>query len=140
VKNLQDILYKVNLVSVHGSLDKKMDAVVFDSRKMVENGLFVAVKGVQSDGHLFIEKAILTGATVVVCETLPEKLIPQVTFVQVKDSSVALAYISANFYDNPSLELNLVGITGTNGKTTTATLSTDFFLISDLKLDCFRQS
>jgi UDP-N-acetylmuramoyl-L-alanyl-D-glutamate--2,6-diaminopimelate ligase len=130
VKNLQDILYKVNLLSVHGSLDKRIEGVVFDSRKMIENGLFVAVKGVQADGHLFIEKAILTGATVIVCESLPEKMIPQVTFIEVKDSAVALAYIAANFYDNPSRELALVGITGTNGKTTTATLSHRLF--SDL--------
>ncbi|MBI3134201.1 MAG: UDP-N-acetylmuramoyl-L-alanyl-D-glutamate--2,6-diaminopimelate ligase [Bacteroidetes bacterium] len=122
MKNLQDILYKVNLVSVHGSMDKRIAGIVFDSRKMVENAVFVAVKGVQADGHQFIEKAILTGATVVVCEDLPVKMVPQVTYVQVKDSSVALAYMAANFYDNASQQLTLVGITGTNGKTTTTTL------------------
>ena len=120
MKNLQDILYKVNLVSVHGAMNREISAVIFDSRKMVENAAFVAVKGVQSDGHQFIEKAILTGASVIVCETLPEKIIESVTFIQVKDSSVALAYMATNFYDNPSEELILTGVTGTNGKTTTA--------------------
>ncbi|MBL7898377.1 MAG: UDP-N-acetylmuramoyl-L-alanyl-D-glutamate--2,6-diaminopimelate ligase [Crocinitomicaceae bacterium] len=122
MKNLQDILYKVNLVSVHGAMNREISAVIFDSRKMVENAAFVAVKGVQSDGHQFIEKAILTGASVIVCETLPEKIIESVTFIQVKDSSVALAYMATNFYDNPSEELILTGVTGTNGKTTTTTL------------------
>lgn len=122
MKNLQDILYKVNLISIHGTMDKQIHAIVFDSRKMVENGVFVAVRGVQSDGHQFVEKAILTGAVAVVCEVLPEKLVPQVTYLQVKDSSVALAYMATNFYENPSTELSLVGVTGTNGKTTTTTL------------------
>ena len=122
MESLQNILYKVNLISVHGSLDKEIAAVVFDSRKMVEHAAFVAVKGVQADGHLFIEKAILNGATVIVCEILPEKLLPQVTYLEVKDSSLALANMATNFYGNPSKELNLVGITGTNGKTTTVSL------------------
>ena len=122
MENLQDILYKVGLVSVHGSLDRLVTAVVFDSRKMIENAAFIAVKGVQVDGHLFIEKAILNGATSIICETLPSKLLPQVTYIEVKDSSMALALMAANFYRNPANELNLVGITGTNGKTTTTSL------------------
>ena len=122
MESLQNILYKVNLISVNGSLDKQIAAVVFDSRKMAEHAAFVAVKGVQADGHLFIEKAILNGATVIVCESLPEKLVPQVTYLEVKDSSLALAFMATNFYGNPSKELTLVGITGTNGKTTTTSL------------------
>jgi len=122
VETLQNILYKVNLISVQGSLDKEIAAVVFDSRKMVEHSAFVAVKGVQADGHVFIEKAILNGATVIVCEILPAKILPQVTYIEVKDSSLALAYMATNFYGNPSKELTLVGITGTNGKTTTVSL------------------
>lgn len=122
MKNLQDILYKVNILAVHGSTDKDISAVVFDSRKIIEDSVFVAIKGAQSDGHLFIEKAILNGAIAVICESLPEKIIPQVTFIQVKDSSIALAYMADNFYDNPSREIILTGITGTNGKTTTTTL------------------
>jgi UDP-N-acetylmuramoyl-L-alanyl-D-glutamate--2,6-diaminopimelate ligase len=107
---------------MHGSTDRDVAALVFDSRKMVEDAAFVAVKGVQADGHQFIEKAILTGATTVVCEDLPAKLVPQVTYVQVKDSSLALALMATNFYGDPSRELHLVGVTGTNGKTTTTSL------------------
>ncbi|MBK7127979.1 MAG: UDP-N-acetylmuramoyl-L-alanyl-D-glutamate--2,6-diaminopimelate ligase [Crocinitomicaceae bacterium] len=127
MKNLQDILYKVNIVSVHGTTDRMIEAVVFDSRKVVENSAFVAVRGVQADGHAFIEKAILQGATAIICETLPEKRIEQITYVQVKDSSVALAYMATNYFDNPSQKITLVGITGTNGKTTTTTLLHDLF-------------
>jgi len=122
VESLQNILYKVNLISVNGSLDKQIAAIVFDSRKMVEHSAFVAIKGAQADGHLFIEKAILNGATVIVCESLPVKLVPQVTYLEVKNSSLALAFMATNFYENPSKELTLVGITGTNGKTTTTSL------------------
>lgn len=127
MKNLQDILYKVNLVEVHGNLNKEVAAIVFDSRKMIENALFVAVKGVSSDGHQFIEKAILTGATVVVCESIPVKIIPHVTFVVVKNSAVALGIMASNFYENPSEKIHLTGVTGTNGKTTTTTLLYSLF-------------
>lgn len=122
MNNLQDILYKVSLVSVQGNTDRKVSAVHFDSRNVSEGSVFVAVRGTLSDGHNFIEKAILLGADVVVCETLPEKIVPQVTYLQVKNSAEALALIAANFYRNPSTRLKLVGITGTNGKTTTTTL------------------
>ena len=128
MENLQDILYKVNIVSMHGANDRSVAAIVFDSRKMMENAAFVAVKGAQADGHLFIEKAILNGATVVVCEELPAKLVPQVTYVQVQSSSLALALMATNFYGNPSKELQLVGITGTNGKTTTTSLLHKLFM------------
>ena len=122
MNNLQDILYKVPLVSVQGNTDRKVSAVHFDSRNVSEGSVFVAVRGTLSDGHNFIEKAILLGADVVVCETLPEKIVPQVTYLEVKNSAEALALIAANFYGNPSTRLKLVGITGTNGKTTTTTL------------------
>jgi UDP-N-acetylmuramoyl-L-alanyl-D-glutamate--2,6-diaminopimelate ligase len=113
---------------MHGSTDRDVAAIVFDSRKMVENAAFVAVKGVQADGHQFIEKAILTGAATIVCEDLPGKLVPQVTYVQVKDSSLALALMATNFYGDPSRELHLVGVTGTNGKTTTTSLLHKLFM------------
>lgn len=127
MKNLQDILYKVNIVSVHGTTDQVIEAVVFDSRKVVERSAFVAVQGVHADGHAFIEKAILQGAVAIICERLPEKRVEQITYVQVKDSSVALAYLATNYFDNPSQKITLVGITGTNGKTTTTTLLHDLF-------------
>jgi UDP-N-acetylmuramoyl-L-alanyl-D-glutamate--2,6-diaminopimelate ligase len=86
------------------------------------NDVFVAIRGTQSNGHDFIDKALDLGASVIVCDTFPSKIVNGVTYVQVKDTNTALAYMAANYYDNPSKNLKLVGITGTNGKTTTASL------------------
>jgi UDP-N-acetylmuramoyl-L-alanyl-D-glutamate--2,6-diaminopimelate ligase len=97
-------------------------AICFDSRQAEMGGLFIATRGTHSDGHDYINATILAGVVAVVCETLPQKLEKDVTYLKVTDSTLALGYIAANFYDNPSSELRLVGITGTNGKTTTATL------------------
>jgi len=127
VRNLQDILYKSGMTEVHGSLDKNVNSINFDSRQVDNGDIFVAVKGFVSDGHFFIEKAIDLGATTIVCEDLPTKLNGRVTYVVVPDSSFALAVLASNYYDNPSKEINLVGITGTNGKTTTCTLLHDLF-------------
>lgn len=124
---LQNILYKVRLVAVHGSLDFEVSQISFDSREVKAGAVFVAVPGTQADGHLFIDKAIELGAVAVVCEVLPVKLNPNVTYVQVQDAHQALALLAANFFDNPSRELKLIGITGTNGKTTTTTLLHDLF-------------
>jgi len=104
-----------------------VEGVCFDSRKSKPGFLFVAVKGTQSDGHMFIDKALDGGATVVVAEKLPERISDQVTYVAVKDSAQALGMIAANFYGNPSQKLKLVGVTGTNGKTTVATLLYQLF-------------
>ncbi|HXP50153.1 MAG TPA: UDP-N-acetylmuramoyl-L-alanyl-D-glutamate--2,6-diaminopimelate ligase, partial [Bacteroidia bacterium] len=122
MKKLKDILYKVALVEVAGSTDEAISAVQFDSRKVKEGTLFIAIKGLQTDGHKFIEQTIKSGAVAIICEEMPEKRLDYITYVRVKDSSAALAIIAANFYDHPSSKLKLVGITGTNGKTTTATL------------------
>ncbi|UII23237.1 UDP-N-acetylmuramoyl-L-alanyl-D-glutamate--2,6-diaminopimelate ligase [Fulvivirga ligni] len=119
---LKDILYKVSLVSTSGDMEREVKSIAFDSRKVEEDTLFVAIKGTQSDGHEFIEKAIASGATVVVCEEMPGEINPAVTYVAVADSSRALGFISSNFYGEPSTKLKLVGVTGTNGKTTVATL------------------
>lgn len=127
---LQNILYKVRLVAVHGPLDFEVSQISFDSREIKARAVFVAIPGTQADGHLFIDKAIELGAVAVVCEVLPVKLNPDVTYVQVQDAHQALAILAANFFDNPSRELKLIGITGTNGKTTTTTLLHDLF--SDL--------
>ncbi|MFT7269404.1 MAG: UDP-N-acetylmuramoyl-L-alanyl-D-glutamate--2,6-diaminopimelate ligase [Roseivirga sp.] len=122
MKALKDILYKVSLQSTAGSTDLDVKSLAFDSRK-VENGtVFIATKGTQSDGHDFIDQAIDQGAIAIVCEQLPINLKPDITYVEVKNSSEALGIMAANFYDNPSEKLKLVGVTGTNGKTTCVTL------------------
>jgi UDP-N-acetylmuramoyl-L-alanyl-D-glutamate--2,6-diaminopimelate ligase len=128
VKNLQDILYKSGMTEVHGSLDKNVNSINFDSRQVDNGDVFVAVKGFVSDGHFFIEKAIDLGASTIVCEELPEKLNDRITYIVVPDSSFSLGVMSSNYYDNPSKEIKLVGITGTNGKTTTCTLLHDLFI------------
>jgi len=120
--SLSDILTKLKTLSIHGSLDRAVKSIIFDSRKVESNACFVAMKGTQSDGHRFIESAIEKGATTIVCETLPEKLDQTVTFIQVENSAQALGLLANAYFDFPSKKLHLIGITGTNGKTTTATL------------------
>ncbi len=122
MKVLKDILYKVSVNAVYGSTDVNVNQIVFDSRKVSQNDMFVAQKGVQVDGHQFITKAITLGATTVICEELPKEKAANVTYVQVDDSAKALAIIASNYYDNPSAKLKLIGVTGTNGKTTVTTL------------------
>jgi UDP-N-acetylmuramoyl-L-alanyl-D-glutamate--2,6-diaminopimelate ligase len=119
---LSNILYKVPILSVAGKTDVEIRAVQFDSRKIQAGDLFVAVKGTESDGHSFIAKAIEKGAVAVVCEVFPEQLPEGVVFVGVQDSAKSLGIIASNYYDNPSEKLKIVAVTGTNGKTTVATL------------------
>ncbi len=127
MQNLKDILYKVPILDAIGSTDMSIDAIAFDSRKVSDSTLFIAQKGVITDGHIFIDKAIELGATAVICEIIPKNLRENISYIKVSDSNVALSYAAANFYDNPSQKLNLIGITGTNGKTTLASLSYDLF-------------
>lgn len=122
MKELKDILYKVSLVSTHGDMDLEVSHITFDSRKVREGSTFVAVRGTQVDGHQFIDQAISQGARSIVGEGLPPEDTAGVTFVQVKDSQAALGIMASNFFDNPSAKLKLVAVTGTNGKTTIATL------------------
>jgi len=119
---LKDILYKVAVEKVVGSTNISIDDIQFDSRKVIANTLFIAQKGLHFDGHQFIDQTIENGAVAIICEDVPEKKDKNITYVQVLDSNEALAIVAANFYDNPSEKLQLVGVTGTNGKTTIATL------------------
>jgi UDP-N-acetylmuramoyl-L-alanyl-D-glutamate--2,6-diaminopimelate ligase len=122
MKILQDILYRTGATEIIGPLNKVVPGITFDSRKVEQGWLFVAVKGTQVDGHQYISEVIENGASIIVCENLPKNQLPEITYVAVNNSSLALGFIAANFYDNPSEKLNLVGVTGTNGKTTTVTL------------------
>lgn len=122
MKQLKDLLYKVPLLSTAGSMDADVSSITMDSRKVGPGTLFVAVRGTVTDGHRFIETAIQQGATVVICEELLIDPVPGVTYVQVADSAKTLGLVAANFYDQPSRQLKLVGVTGTNGKTSVVTL------------------
>lgn len=126
-KQLKDILYKVALDTVVGNTQVMVNAIQFDSRKVQENDVFVALRGTVVDGHNYIEKAIHSGAIAIVCESLPEVKDVRVTYIKVKDASEALAFMASNYYDSPSSKLQLVGITGTNGKTTIASLLYQLF-------------
>ena len=119
---LKDILYKVPLTSSVGDMAVEVKNICFDSRKAAPGALFVAVKGSNSDGHAFIEKALDLGAGAVVCQTLPTTLRDGIAYVAVKNSAAALGILSSNYFGNPSASLKIVGVTGTNGKTTVATL------------------
>ncbi|MFM2250994.1 MAG: hypothetical protein RLZZ358_1921 [Bacteroidota bacterium] len=125
---IKDILYKVSLTSTYGDMERKVSDIVFDSRKVVENSAFVAVKGTQVDGHDFISLALEKGATTIICEQLPEVLATGITYIQVVDSAKALGIMAANFYGNPSEKIKVVAVTGTNGKTTTVTLLHQLFV------------
>ncbi len=120
--NLKEILYKVAIEAVYGSTELEVNNIQFDSRKIESNDVFIAIRGTVSNGHDFIEKSIGLGAQVIVCDELPSNILPNVTYIKVKDTNAALAFMAANFYDNSSAKLKLVGITGTNGKTTVASL------------------
>lgn len=124
---LKDILYKVTLEKIVGSTAASIREIHFDSRLVGLDDVFVAIRGTQSDGHSFIKKAVDQGALAIVCEELPDELVNGITYVQVANSQQALAMMAANFYGNPSEELQLIGVTGTNGKTTIATLLYNLF-------------
>lgn len=124
---LKDILYKVSLQAVSGDMETEVKAIAFDSRKVEAGTVFVAVRGTQVDGHEFISSSIEKGAIAIVCEELPQDQPEGIAFVQVQDSSKALGFMASNFYGNPSEKLKLVGVTGTNGKTTCVTLLHQLF-------------
>jgi len=124
---LKDILYQVSIQAVHGSTLTEVNDIFIDSRNVKEAGLFIALSGTVTNGHQYIDQAIENGAIAIVCERLPEKLQEHIDYIQVKDASSALGFIASNFYDNPSKKLKLVGVTGTNGKTTIASLLHQMF-------------
>ena len=134
MKYLSDIIEGLAFTELQGSADTWITAVVFDSRKVVPGCLFVAVKGTQSDGHDYIEQAVRDGAVAVICEELPGHVVGEVDFLMVADSSRALGLVASQFYGEPSSKLKLVGVTGTNGKTTIATLL--YKLFRDLGYKC----
>ncbi|MBF4985390.1 UDP-N-acetylmuramoyl-L-alanyl-D-glutamate--2,6-diaminopimelate ligase [Nonlabens mediterrranea] len=127
MRNLKDLLYKVSLELVIGPTDIDVEQVQFDSRAIRKGDVFIALKGTAVDGHQFIEKAVASGAVAVLLEDLPDYQAEHVTYIQVNKAHKALALIGANYYDNPSKDLKLVGVTGTNGKTTTTSLLYQLF-------------
>lgn len=134
MKTVKDILYKVAIEGVHGATDRAVNQIHFDSRAIKEGDVFVAIRGVVSNGHDYISKAIELGAKTIVCDTFPTEFIPDITYVRVDDTNAALAQMAANFYENPSEKLKLVGITGTNGKTTIASLLFQLFQKAGFKV------
>jgi len=131
---LKEIIYKVAIEAVKGSTDIAIHKIDFDSRNIVANDVFVAIRGTISDGHDYIETAISNGATAIICDTFPETITKGITYIQVKDTNKALAYMAANYFGNPSQKLKLVGITGTNGKTTIASLLYQLFKKAGFKV------
>jgi UDP-N-acetylmuramoyl-L-alanyl-D-glutamate--2,6-diaminopimelate ligase len=122
MSTLQDILYKVRIRSVQGSTAVTVNALHIDSRKVTKGDVFIAIKGVAADGHQFIDSVIEKGAVAIVCEVMPATMQEGVTYVQVENSGAAAGFMAHNFYGQPSEKVKLVGVTGTNGKTTIATL------------------
>ena len=125
--SLKKLIKEITVKAVHGPLDKDIPSVEYDSRKVAPGAMFVAVRGTQTDGHKHIAGATAQGAKCVVLEEMPAVTVPSVTYIEVPDSSAALAEIASAFYGHPSRSLKLTGVTGTNGKTTTATLLYDLF-------------
>ncbi len=134
MKLLKDILYRVTINRVIGSTSVAINNIEFDSRKIEFNDVFVAIKGVLSDGHNYIDKATDLGALVIICEKIPDKIINGITYVEVDNSNLALSVLAANYYGNPSDDIQLIGITGTNGKTTVATLLYKLFKKAGFKV------
>ena len=133
MKLLREILYKVEINSVIGSTSLSINKIEFDSRLISDGDMYIAITGVNVDGHSFISQAIKNGANCIVCEKIPDNKTDGVVYVNVKSSRKALAIISSNYFDNPSSKLNLIGVTGTNGKTTIATLLFDLYTELEIK-------
>ncbi|WP_407403904.1 UDP-N-acetylmuramoyl-L-alanyl-D-glutamate--2,6-diaminopimelate ligase [Chryseobacterium sp.] len=124
---LTKLLNRIAVIEIHGDDSRDVSALVFDSRKITANSLYIAIKGTIADGHTFITSAIEKGATAIVCEDLPLDLVENITYIKVKNASKTLGHLASNFYGNPSHQLKLIGVTGTNGKTSVSTLLFDVF-------------
>lgn len=124
---ITELVNRIPVLEIHGDNSREVTELVIDSRKVTQNSLYIAMRGTVVDGHSFIASAIEKGAAAIVCEEFPETLVENVTYVQVKDSSKALGHLASNFYGNPSQKLKLIGVTGTNGKTSVSTLLFDVF-------------
>lgn len=134
MKKLKDILFNVAINEVYGCTDIEINQLVFDTRLLKSGDVFIAQQGWTVDGHLFIDTAIEKGAKAIICERHPEEMLDNVTYVVVNDSNEALAFMASNYFDSPSKKLKLIGVTGTNGKTTVATLLYQLFLKSGFKV------
>ncbi|QXP51712.1 UDP-N-acetylmuramoyl-L-alanyl-D-glutamate--2,6-diaminopimelate ligase [Cellulophaga sp. HaHa_2_95] len=134
MKSLKDILFGVSITAVSGSTSVMVNSICFDSRIVSADDVFIAIKGTITDGHKYIDKAISLGAKTIVCEFMPEVLEEGVTYVAVDNGNKALAIMASNFYDNPSKNLKLVGVTGTNGKTTISSLLYQLFKKAGFKV------
>ncbi|WP_076595273.1 UDP-N-acetylmuramoyl-L-alanyl-D-glutamate--2,6-diaminopimelate ligase [Chryseobacterium sp. RU33C] len=124
---ITELVNRIPVMEIHGDNNREVTELVIDSRKVTENALYIAMRGTVVDGHSFIASAIEKGAAAIVCEEFPETLVENVTYIQVKDSSKTLGHLASNFYGNPSQKLKLIGVTGTNGKTSVSTLLFDIF-------------
>ena len=124
---LSQLIININHLGITGETNKDVKGVNIDSRKVGQDHLFIAVRGTQADGHNFISKAIEAGASVIVCEELPAYINPEVTYIKVENSESVVGHIATAFYGNPTLRMQLVGVTGTNGKTTIATVLYNMF-------------
>ena len=135
--NIETLLSGISILSVNGDTSAIISSVEFDSRKVAQGSMFVAVKGLNADGHSFIDQAIAAGVTAVLCENIPENPAADVCWIKTNDSAKALGQVASNFYGNPSQNLKLVGVTGTNGKTTIATLLYNMFIKLGYKCGLF---
>ena len=122
MKKVKDILYKISVETIIGSTEVNVEHITYDSRNVLKNSLFIALVGADFDGHFFIDDAIKNGSRVIICERLPSNIVDEKVYVVVSNSRLSLGFIASNFYNNPSEKLDLIGITGTNGKTTISTL------------------
>jgi UDP-N-acetylmuramoyl-L-alanyl-D-glutamate--2,6-diaminopimelate ligase len=128
VKHLKEIVDQIRIAEISGSEDIWIHHLEFDSRRVHPGSLFIAVKGSNTDGHQYIQQAIQKGAIAILCENIPSEITESVTYIRVADSCFSMGIMASNFYDNPSSKLQLVGVTGTNGKTTTVSLLHELFL------------
>ncbi|MAJ89823.1 MAG: UDP-N-acetylmuramoyl-L-alanyl-D-glutamate--2,6-diaminopimelate ligase [Flavobacteriales bacterium] len=131
--NLKDLLYKVKILRLFGTTDIVISDIQFDSQKICKGSLFVAIKGMLTDGHQYIEDAIQNGVSAVIVEQIPDEIDANITYIQVENSYNSLAVVASNFYHNPSTKLKLVGVTGTNGKTTIVSLLHQLFTLLNKK-------